>query len=416
MERKRKIRIGMCTPIMTFDEKHVILLKEAGVTFANIFTDRIPADKYEDVLGWLNKHGVTSTFRQTDLMKYYKDAWMPDLDRLEKAEFINHPCCIACTYVDEPGSDHFEELGREVAEFKKRFPDKIPYINLLPMYANSAQLKGGAWKSAIEYYQASTDEYREYIDSYVKNVETDYICVDVYPFQRVPDPACPERFPAYCIPTEYVDYCKNLEIVADACRESGRDFWGVMQSCSWVRGIREPEPYEIDWQFYTMMSFGATHFEYYVFANRPNHSGCMLDERGDPTKIYWAAKDMADAIYKMEDVYLSYKNVGVFNVNYSDEVKCLGLENPYTQFDTIKEIESDTPLLVGCFEKEDGNGYAFTLVNYSPFKAPKTSHIRVKIDGKVTEYVKGEPHVLESKYGYYEFSLEKGQGTFVTVD
>ena len=416
MEKNRKIRILMCTPILNFDEAHVIMLKEAGVNLATMFIDRIPEDKLEDVLSWLDKHGVTATFRETALMKYYKGAWMPDLDKLENSVFIKHPCCIACTYVDEPGSDHFEVLGKEVEEFKKRFPGKTPYINLLPMYANSAQLQGGAWKSAIEYYQISTDEYREYIDAYVKNVDTDYICVDVYPFQRVPDPKCPERFPAYFIPNEYVDYCKNIEIVADACRESGRDFWGIMQSCSWTRAIREPEPYEIDWQFYTMMSFGAVLFGYYVFSSRERHSGCMLDCRGDQTKIYWAAKDMADAMYKMEDVYLSYKNLGAFNVNYSDDVKCLALEKPYLNFDAIKEIESDTPLLVGCFEKIEGEGHAFTLVNYSPFKAPKTSHVRVKIDGKVIEYVKGEPRVLESKDGYYEFTLEVGQGTFVTVE
>lgn len=118
----------------------------------------------------------------------------------------------------------------------------------------------------------------------------------------------------------------------------------------------------------------------------------------------------------MEDVYLSYKHLGAFNVNYSDDVKCLNLENPYTEFDTIREIESDTPLLVGCFEKIEGEGHAFTLVNYSPFKAPKASHVKVKIDGKVTEYVKGEPRVLKSNDGYYEFTLEIGQGTFVTVE
>ena len=37
-------------------------------------------------------------------------------------------------------------------------------------------------------------------------------------------------------------------------------------------------------------------------------------------------------------------------------------------------------------------------------------------DGTVTEYVKGEPRVLEAKDGYYEFTLGKGQGTFVTVE
>ena len=138
-----------------------------------------------------------------------------------------------------------------------------------------------------------------------------------------------------------------------------------MQSCSWTRAIREPEPYEIDWQFYTMMSFGAVHFGYYVFSSRERHSGCMLDCRGDQTKIYWAAKDMADAIFKMEDVYLSYRSLGAFNVNYSDEVKCLALEKPYLKFDTIKEIESDTPLLVGCFEKKESEGLYDDISDYA---------------------------------------------------
>ena len=92
------------------------------------------------------------------------------------------------------------------------------------------------------------------------------------------------------------------------------------------------------------------------------------------------------------------------------------LENPYTGFDTIKEIESDTPLLVGCFEKEEGTGHAFTVVNYSPFKSPKTSHVRVKLDGKVTQYINGDPCVMHGDSGYYKFVLPQGQGVFVTVE
>ena len=416
MLKKRKIEIAMSIPLMNFDEEHVIMLKEAGVNFASMRIDDIPEDKLDDVLNWLDKHGVTSSFKDTSIVNYYKGAFMPDLDKLEKTPYINRPCCIASMYVDESGTDHFEVLGKEAKAFYERFPGKKPYINLLPMYANSAQLKSGAWVSAIEYYQITTDQYREYIDKYIENVDTDYICIDVYPLQRMPDPSCPERFPAYYIPTEYDGYCTNLEILADACRKSGREFWCAMQACAWAKNVRVPETYEIDWQFYTLMSFGVTHFEYYVFAHRARHIGCMLDEHGNPTRLYWESKDLADAIYKMEDVYLSYRNLGAFNVNYSDEVKCLTLENPYTGFDTIQKIESDTPLLVGCFEKIEGNGHAFTLVNYSPFKAPKTAHIKIKIDGKVTEYVKGEPHVLSPNNGYYEFTLEKGQGTFVTVE
>ncbi len=40
----------MCTPIMNFDEEHVIMLKEARVNFATIFTDRFPEGRYDEIL------------------------------------------------------------------------------------------------------------------------------------------------------------------------------------------------------------------------------------------------------------------------------------------------------------------------------------------------------------------------------
>ena len=126
--------------------------------------------------------------------------------------------------------EHFEELGRELELFKKEFPDKQAYINLLPMYANKIQLIGGAWKAPIEYYDDKDASYQDYLDAYIANVDTDYICTDIYPCRREPDPACPEKFPAEYIKTTYGNYVKSIEIVANACRKSGRDFWCCIQS------------------------------------------------------------------------------------------------------------------------------------------------------------------------------------------
>ena len=40
----------------------------------------------------------------------------------------------------------------------------------------------------------------------------------------------------------------------------------------------------------------------------------------------------------------------------------------------------------------------------------------MKIDGKVTKYYDGEPEVMKSENGVYEFNIAQGDGVFVTVE
>ena len=92
------------------------------------------------------------------------------------------------------------------------------------------------------------------------------------------------------------------------------------------------------------------------------------------------------------------------------------MNNPYKDFKTISEIKCDSPLLVGCFEKKEGKGHAFTLVNMTDFAKPGTATVRVKIKGEVTSYADGTPAKLTSADGWYEFKLLQGDGIFVTID
>ena len=59
------------------------------------------------------------------------------------AEYFDHPS-FAGTYVtDEPGTDQYNELAEICNTYYKETGGKLPYINLLPMYANAAQLRSG---------------------------------------------------------------------------------------------------------------------------------------------------------------------------------------------------------------------------------------------------------------------------------
>ncbi len=415
--KKKRIRFGAYTPFAQFDEEHVMRLGEAGIDYAMVNINHIPEEKRDAMFDWMEKYGIECTIRDESFMKYYKGAGLIDFDKFDQCSYKDKPSVISATYVDEPGITHFKVLGEEIKQFKEKYPDLGVNVNLLPMYANAKQLMGGAWQAPIEYYEDKEADFENYLDEYIKYVDTDFICVDIYPHRRKPDPKHPDLFPAVYKNLEYGDYIKCIEKTANACRKSERDFWVCVQTCSWHKIIREPNGTELRWQIYTMLSYGAVMFLYYVFADRKNHSGTVLNCRGETTPLFYASKEISTGLKKMEDIYLSYRNVGAFNLNNDPEkLPYLEMETPYTSFDAITDLSCDCPLLVGCFEKKEGAGHAFTLVNYQPFDEPKTATVTFKASGKITVYRDGEPEMLEPIDGTYTVGLPTGYGVFVTVE
>ena len=415
--KKDRIRTGAMGALGHYDEAHVKALAEAGIDIITLGVDSIPEEKRKDFFKWLADNGIEAIAYSGDTHKHYKGASMFNAENDDKMWFKDEPAFTSFLFVDEPGTVHYDELKKSLDEFRVLHPDKLPYINLLPMYANAKQLAGGAWMAPIEYFDTEASTYQNYLDEYVEKIDTDYICVDIYPCKRLPDPKCPEMFPAEYITAYYDDYVKNVELVADACRRTGRDFWVYIQTCTWSTWMREPNEAEIRWQAYTMLSFGAKTLLYYIFATLSCHTGCAFDVRGDKTRTYFAIQRMAQGLHKLSDLYVSYKNVGVFNVNSTPETTpYLEMYNPYKDFKAITDLTCNTPLLVGCFEKKDGKGSAFTLVNMQNWEAPKASEITFKANGTVTLYYDGEPTVLAAENGAYKVHLEQGDGVFVTVD
>ena len=420
--KKDRIKIGAYTPILHFDEEHVKLLAEAGVDYA-IFridnVDPIPEEHHENLVKWFEKYGVEFSIHCEKYEFQYEGADMLDLSKKDELFFKDSPAFASYCYVDEPGWMHFDVLGEEIRKFKKEFPGKEAYVNLLPMYSSAKQLAKGPWKTKIEYFDEGPGAYKRYLDEFVEKVDVNHIGVDIYPCRRRPKKECPEMFPAEYEGFTYDRYLRSIEIVADKCRESGREFWVCLQTSCWGTDVREITPAELRWQAYTMLSFGAKALIYFVFASRRSLTGCMLNPRGETTKLFYASKKMCEGIKKLSDLYMEHDNLGAFAVNYDEEkTPYLYMKNPYDmeKFGVISDIESNTPLLIGCFEKKDGKGKAFTIVNQQDWSEPMDSVIKMKIDGKVTVYYDGEPTVMTANNGVYEFNIAQGDGIFVTVE
>ena len=119
----------------------------------------------------------------------------------------------------------------------------------------------------------------------------------------------------------------------------------------------------------------------------------------------------------MNDVYLNYKNIGAFNFNCTEKTPYLRMTNP-SSFPTITEIKSNDPLLIGCFEANDGDGKAFTVVNMNDNMSFKKASAKIALDNdyKVTAWYNGYPTELTAIDGYYTVNLDSGEGVFITLE
>ncbi len=323
------------------------------------------------------------------------------------AEYFDHPC-FAGTYVtDEPGTDQYDKLAEICNTYYKETGGKLPYINLLPMYANAAQLKYGASAAAIEYYDSDPDLFKKYCDAFCEKFDPPYICTDIYPLNWVNGKRA-----------TYKDYCESINIIAASAREHDKDFWCCIQTFAWVPSKRTPTEAEFRWQSYCMLSFGCKGLLCWTYAGYEPEFPSLITVDGKRTNAWYDAATVFKEIRKVSDAFVRYKNIGALAHNCTDDTPYLKFSNPVRTFPTIQQIQCDDPLLVGCFAKEDGPATALTIVNMSELEAIKTAHVKLKIAGStVVAWPRGQRSVLSPDAdGFYHLTLPSGEGVFVEVE
>ncbi len=139
---------------------------------------------------------------------------------------------------------------------------------------------------------------------------------------------------------------------------------------------------------------------------------------GKRTNAWYDAAIVFKEMHNISDAFVQYKNTGALAHNCTDSTPYLKFSNPLASFPTIENIDCDDPLLIGCFEKKDGSGTAFTIVNMSELEEVKTTHVKLKLAGsKVVAWPRGERTPLtRDSDGYYQLTLEPGEGIFVEVE
>jgi len=316
---------------------------------------------------------------------------------------------------DEPGTDNYDALAT-VANMYYEETGKIPFVNLLPMYASKAQLKYGAGTDlslgSYSGLEERTEIYRDYCQQFVDKFNAPYICTDIYPLSWSDGQK-----------TTMNNYLEYINIIADVARDSECEFYCCFQTFGWNEAKRTPNSQEYRWQIYSLLSFGCTGLMAWNYAGYTDFPSIVNVKNYTNTQAYYDLKPVLKEVNMISDIFMQYKNLGAFNHNYgkvqsTENSHYLYISDQYTDFDAITDITCDDLLLFGCFEKKIGAGKAFTVVNMSEIADEKTVTLTFRADNynTVTAYPMGVKTVLTPQSGVYTLTLECGQGVFVTLD
>ncbi len=390
-------------PFKVTDET-IKTLSECGVSLLVDLGDIEQQDTLVTALNSASKYGVSVLRYNYSPAKFNPSK--PDKIPSSCYEYYDYDSYLGNIVYDEPGTDKFSRIASLKEYYNNALPGKLCYFNLLPMYANAAQLKYGAGAANIAYYDSDPDLYKNYVEEFAQTVDQDYLCVDIYPYRSSGKSK-----------NTYKEYLKNMDIFAAACREYGRDFWLYIQSTDYDGGKWTPDYDDIRWQMYIGLSFGVKTFIHYQYS-WGNYYTFIKD--GEPTEIYYAAQKANKEILSLSDVCAEYKNLGAFNLNCEKtKFDYAKFDNQYKDFKVLTDVTSSDPLLFGCFEKTDGDGYAFTVVNMNNINTKKQSaSLTFTLDGydSVCIYRAGEKEKLACDNGVYSLELEPAEGVFITVD
>lgn len=343
-------------PELTEDD--IRLISEAGFDF---IINGNQGEYAEKILNWCSKYNVAVIGDECRefLSKDFKTIDYSDESLFDG--FAPHPASVGDCCWDEPHTDDFATLSDFHSAYKKFFPERFVFSNLLP---------GCAFKSAM-----GADSYTEYVNRFSAEVPSDYISVDIYPFH--PSSIFNKVEMAFCLHTYHT--------VGNVCRRDGKDFWLYIQSqMRWFSHLYTMTTYEmIKWQVYASICYGCRsiiHASYNPVWG--NDAIGIIDYNGRLTEQYLYVKRINEEISKISPVLNDYRSLGVMfseseklNHHFVFAAEKQKLNNKLQQFSGIPEIlsvKSEYTALAGYFQNSEGHK-AVMLVNcrdvYDPYAA-----------------------------------------------
>lgn len=328
-------------------------------------------------------------------------------DLFEKAAktFTDHPAVWGLDIGDEPSALDFDHYGKIAAWMENLFPKQFAYLNLYPNYASVAENTG-----AQTVNQLGTATYAEHIDAYVKKVGLPYISYDFYVYSLHSD--------------ELGRMYDNFRIVADACRDTGRDFWYVPQVNS-----NDPNVFtsaeRLRFQAYAALCYGASLINWACYTGGWWHNN-VLDIEGNKTEQYEKLKTVNAELRRFGERYMRYTRTSTHLVGFENEPTFAAHPalKSETAVDTgfVRDLHASdgARLVVGEMTgKGDNAKKALVVLNATDYldNAPCKTTITFRADGRDVSLYSADGHTALSRLddGSYAFTLANCRAVLITV-
>ncbi len=349
LDRSRLLIGTYCLQPYARSEAHIRALADAGVDYLCA----TPAD--ENLLNLCEKYGIgvfatgvlpswwggdgdnAGTLASTVPVSLYEEA----AKRLQ-----DHPALWGLDMGDEPSALDFPHYGRLFDAAKRLFPRHFAYLNLYPNYASVPENTEGQRRS-----QLGVPTYQAYIDEYARCVKSDYICYDYYMYA-----------------TSVAGAYENLRVVANKCRETGRDLWIVLQVNS-----NRPEEWmtlpQLRHQAYTALAFGARSINWACWTAGWWHNQ-VLDDAGRPTRQYAKICIINRELHAMGARFMRYRNL---SAHFVGDIPAGRLESvnqaaePRFNAGSFRDVrvEPGFGVIAGHMAEEKGAGDALMIADAS---------------------------------------------------
>lgn len=405
------------------DADHVKEASEAGIEF---FIDNKVNEAFLDEC---RKYGIGVIANGYNLPGFYGALDAGGAGRwadFDYAGYKDHPALWGDDLIDEPNADSFDAIADALNAYHANTTGKIGLVNLFPSYANEDQLTEYPERTPMEDFwlgktgagSYESESYKMYISDYINKVPADYICADIYPYRSRQNGLHKE------VKSTIRDWLFNLDVMAEACRETGRDMWIITQAAGETeKGESDgnhprycDEVSDISQQCYACLAFGAGAIIHAQFAARgwwdPEYSH-MIDVNGNTTATYDAVKTVDGYLAAFADVYGKYTYESTYLRNPLLVAGRNDLTLAVTDPAKAADIRSLNGLLVGTFTSEDGKAYVVTNMEELNRNVTAVFSYRVPFDKTVTVYKQGrELNYMSGAVA--TISLEPGEGVFIT--
>ena len=282
--------------------------------------------------------------------------------------FTDHEAIWGVDVGDEPSALDFPHYGKVTDAVERLFPRQFAYLNLYPNYAVAATNTTDMVTS-----QLGTPSYEAHIRRYTECVGLDYISFDTYLYSH-----------SWRALSGYLD---NMRIVADACRNTGRRMWVILQVNSnrpaeWITEDR------LRFQANTSMAYGAEVISWACWCAGWWHNQ-VLDDKGEKTEQYEKLQTVNREILSVAGAYMRYRRVETHYVGFADDDPDLprgcasGAALDTGVFFGV-HADAGERLLVGQMTSRDGSGrQALWIADVpDPYEAKKPVTVTLRTNGR----------------------------------